>query len=106
LRLTSPFFCVCSIESMIYNNSFCFHLEHLECFLFLQVTCLDIIDSPVDGTTRYIRHGSKSRYAQLKAFKQFLATNYPQKLALTSPTSGGPSVGIVRSRTKATELVS
>jgi hypothetical protein len=31
---------------------------------------------------------------------------YPQKLALTSPTSGGRSVGIVLSRTKATELVS
>ena len=27
---------------------------------------------------------------------------YPQKLALTSPTGGGRSVGIVRSRTKAT----
>ena len=31
---------------------------------------------------------------------------YPEKLALTSPTGGGRSVGIVRSRTKATELVS
>jgi hypothetical protein len=31
---------------------------------------------------------------------------YPQKWVLTSPTSGGRSVGIVRSRTKATELVS
>jgi hypothetical protein len=30
---------------------------------------------------------------------------YPQKLALTSPTGGGRSVGIVRSRTKATESV-
>jgi hypothetical protein len=30
----------------------------------------------------------------------------PQKLALISPTSGGRSVGIVRSRTKATELAS
>jgi hypothetical protein len=30
---------------------------------------------------------------------------YPQKLAVTSPTSGGRSVGIVRSRTKATELL-
>jgi hypothetical protein len=30
---------------------------------------------------------------------------YPQKLALTSPTIGGRSVGIVLSRTKATELV-
>jgi len=28
---------------------------------------------------------------------------YPQKLAVTSPTGGGRSVGIVRSRTKATE---
>jgi hypothetical protein len=30
---------------------------------------------------------------------------YPQKLALTSPTTGGRSVGIVRSRTKAMELI-
>ena len=30
---------------------------------------------------------------------------YPQKLALTSPTGGGHSVGVVRSRTKATELL-
>jgi hypothetical protein len=29
---------------------------------------------------------------------------YPQKLALTSPTSSGRSVGIVRSWTKATEF--
>jgi len=29
---------------------------------------------------------------------------YQQKLALTSPTGGGRSVGIVRSRTKATEF--
>ena len=29
---------------------------------------------------------------------------YPQKLALTSPTGGGLSVGIGRSRTKATEF--
>ena len=29
---------------------------------------------------------------------------YPQKLALISPTGGGCSVGIVRSRTKATEF--
>jgi hypothetical protein len=31
-------------------------------------------------------------------------TSYPQKLALTSPTCGGHSVGIVRSRTKAMEF--
>ena len=29
---------------------------------------------------------------------------YPQKLALTSPTGGGRSVGIVHVRTKATEF--
>ena len=29
---------------------------------------------------------------------------YPQKLALTSPTGGGRSVGMVRSRTKAMEF--
>jgi len=29
---------------------------------------------------------------------------YPQKLTLTSPTGGGRSVGIVRSRTKATDF--
>ena len=29
---------------------------------------------------------------------------YPQKLALTSPTAGGRSVGTVRSRTKVTEF--
>jgi len=29
---------------------------------------------------------------------------YPQKLALTSPTGGGRSVGMVCSRTKATEF--
>jgi hypothetical protein len=32
-------------------------------------------------------------------------TLYPQKFTLTSPTSGGRSVGIVRSRTKATWFV-
>jgi len=30
---------------------------------------------------------------------------YPQKLALSSPTGGGRSVGIVRVRTKATEFL-
>jgi hypothetical protein len=33
-------------------------------------------------------------------------TFYPQTMALTSSTSGGSSVGIVRSRTKAKEFVS
>jgi hypothetical protein len=33
-----------------------------------------------------------------------VASSIHKKLALTSPTSGGRSVGIVRSRTKATEF--
>jgi hypothetical protein len=33
-----------------------------------------------------------------------VAPLYPEKLVLSSPTSGGHSVGIVRSRTKATEF--
>jgi hypothetical protein len=32
-------------------------------------------------------------------------THYPQKLALTSPTCGGRSVGVVRSRTQATKFM-
>jgi hypothetical protein len=32
-------------------------------------------------------------------------TLYPQKLAIISPTSGGHSVGIVRSRTQTMEFV-
>jgi hypothetical protein len=32
------------------------------------------------------------------------STLYPKKFALISPTSGGSSVGIVRSRTQATEF--
>jgi hypothetical protein len=32
-------------------------------------------------------------------------TLYPQKLALTSPTSGSHSIGIVRSRTQVTEFL-
>jgi hypothetical protein len=34
-----------------------------------------------------------------------MCTLYAQKLALTSPTIGGRSVGVVRSRTQTTEFV-
>jgi len=50
--------------------------------------------------------GSRSRKQRLTAVGARCADDvtplYPQKLALTSPTGGGRSVGIVRVRTKAT----
>ena len=53
--------------------------------------------------------GSRSRKQRLTAMGTRCADHvtsfYPQKLALTPPTGGGRSVGIVRVRTKATEFV-
>jgi hypothetical protein len=46
----------------------------------------------------------KREYGRRNPLRRTRDTLYPQKLALTSPTSGGRSVGIVRSRTKATEF--
>jgi hypothetical protein len=43
---------------------------------------------------------------KLELCTHYVTHLYPQKLALTSPTSGGLSVVIVRSRIKATELFS
>jgi hypothetical protein len=49
--------------------------------------------------------GLENRDYGRKGLTTDYATNlYPQKLALTSPTSDGVSVRIVRSRTKATQL--
>ena len=52
--------------------------------------------------------GSRSRKQRLMAVGTRCADHvsplYPQKLALTSPTGGGRSVGIVRVRTKVTEF--
>jgi hypothetical protein len=42
----------------------------------------------------------------MECSSEVICVSDPQKLALTLPTSGGHSVGIVCSRTQATELVS
>jgi hypothetical protein len=41
----------------------------------------------------------------LRSSADYATPLYPHKLALTSPTSDGRSVGIVRSRTRAAEFV-
>jgi hypothetical protein len=49
--------------------------------------------------------GLESReYSRRDSSRRPRGTLYPQKLALTSLTSGGRSVGLVRSRTQATEF--
>jgi hypothetical protein len=50
----------------------------------------------------YVRH---SPYGCEDLLRWPRDTLYPQKLGLTSPTSGGRSVGIVRLRAKATEFI-
>jgi hypothetical protein len=49
--------------------------------------------------------GLKSRdYGRRDQSRWPRGTIYPQKLAVTSPTGGGRSVGMVRSRTQTTEF--
>jgi hypothetical protein len=55
---------------------------------------------------RSINSVSKTEYMAvgIRHADHLAPTLYSHKLALTSPTSGGRSVGIARSRTQATEL--
>jgi hypothetical protein len=50
------------------------------------------------------RSGKQRLTAVGTCYADHVTPLYPQKLARTSPTGGGRSVGIVRSRTKATEF--
>jgi hypothetical protein len=66
--------------------------------------------SPVSTTEELIERKSSGSGLEIREYghrdpsRWPRSTLYPQKLALTSPTSGGHSVCIVRSRTKATEF--
>jgi hypothetical protein len=61
-----------------------------------------------EGNEAYIWHPPRSRnqdYGHGDRLLWLRNTLYPQKLSLILPTSGSRSVGIVHSRTKATEFV-
>jgi hypothetical protein len=59
----------------------------------------------VKWSDRFTFCGLENRDYSLRDLRWPRDTLCPQKLILYSPTSGGRSVGIVRSQTKATELV-
>jgi hypothetical protein len=55
-------------------------------------------------TVKWISEEQNREYGRMGSPRWPRDTLYPQTLALTSPTSGGRSIGIVRSRIKPTEL--
>jgi hypothetical protein len=61
----------------------------------------------INSSHRSYQHWSLSNFKHITLIliEWPCGTIHPQKLALTSPTSGGRSVGIVRSQTKATEFI-
>jgi hypothetical protein len=62
-------------------------------------TTEELLERKSSGSSLEIREYSRGNPSRWRR-----CTLYPQTLALTSPTSGGRSVGIVRSRTQATEF--
>jgi hypothetical protein len=73
---------------------FCLRVVCYLCDVYFCVLCLFVVTLPP---------GSKPFAVQLNNNNNNNTTLYPQKLAITSPTSGGRSVGIVRLWTKATD---
>jgi hypothetical protein len=69
----------------------------------------DIFKSPIGNESLHATSNDNGvkvvNFATSKNLTWPRDTLYPQKLAPTSPTSGGRSVGIIRSRTKTTEFV-
>jgi hypothetical protein len=61
-------------------------------------TTAELLERESSGSGLEIREYGRRDPSRLQR-----GTLYPQKLAQTSPTSGGSSVDIVRSRTQATE---
>jgi hypothetical protein len=92
---------------------------HIHCHAFIKwILCTEILNCV---SSLHLRHNLKSEkhlsihidimaglegreYGRRDPSRWPCGTLYPQTLALTSPTSGGRSVGKVRSWTKATEF--
>jgi hypothetical protein len=91
--------CYCCIYHQYVNLIKPYDMNGLLLWSSVQSSCLQI-------------HRSRVRFLALPDFLRSSGsgtgsthdTLYPQKLALISPTNGGRSVGIVRLRTKATEI--
>jgi hypothetical protein len=67
---------------------------------------LSLVSTVEELLERKSGSGLESReYGRRNPSRSPRGTLYPQKSALTLSTSGGRSVGIVRSRTKATEFL-
>jgi hypothetical protein len=82
----------------------------LRCQIFWEVVVLERGPLSLVSTVKLLGRNSSGssqesrEYGRGDALRWPRVTLYPQKLAPTSSTSGGRSVGIVRSRTKATKL--
>jgi hypothetical protein len=78
---------------VIFNSTFKKLLEY-----YIKIGHKDLLPRPLQFyTSREYGRGDASRWPR--------STLYLQKLSLTSPTSGGRSVGIVRSRTQTMEFL-
>jgi hypothetical protein len=87
--------CFCVSECMT-TSFYEFNFINYELLLLLLSLLRSLIELTSGLESREYGHRDSSRWPG--------GNLYPQKLALTSPTSGGLSVGIACSRTKTTEF--